>query len=519
MIEVYDTTLRDGTQMKGISLSGSDKVRIARRLDDFGVHYIEGGWPGSNAKDVEFFERARDIEWKNAKIAAFGSTCRAGSAPEDDANIKALIESHTEVCTLFGKSSVLHVKEVLRTTLDENLRIIEESCAYLKSQGRRVIYDGEHFFDGYKLDPAYAIETVKAAVRGGIETLVLADTNGGCMLSEAVAIMQAVKDEMDLPLGIHAHNDSGLAVAISLEAVRLGFTQVQGTINGYGERCGNADLCVVIPSLELKMGKQCLPEGNLPEITEVSNYVNEIANMKPDPNRAYIGSAAFAHKGGVHASAMRRSPVSYQHIDPELVGNKMAILVSELAGRSNLLTKAENYGFKLNGDEVVLTVLDDIKQMEARGFSFEAAEASVAMMLKRKEQDYKPPFRLIDFTVNVEHREGRGILAEATVKVEVEGEVVHTAAEGNGPVNALDLALRKALIENYPVIENFELTDYKVRILNSTSGTNATTRVLIDTEDENSHWSTVGASENVIEASWQALADSFEYGLMVVEYD
>jgi len=515
MIEIYDTTLRDGTQMKGISLSGSDKVRIAKRLDEFGVDFIEGGWPGSNAKDVEFFERAKDIEWQNAKIAAFGSTCRAKMAPEDDANIKALIDSHTEVCTLFGKSSVLHVKDVLRTTNDENLRMIEESCAYLKSQGRRVIYDAEHFFDGYKLDAEYAMETLRAAVRGGIETLVLADTNGGCLVEEAEKIIKVVLNEFDLPVGIHAHNDGGLAAAISLAAVRLGCTHVQGTMNGYGERCGNADLCLVIPNLELKMGKQCVPEGNLPMITELSNFINEIANMPPTPNKAFIGASAFAHKGGVHASAMRRNPDSYQHIDPELVGNRMSIVVSELAGRANLITKAENYGIKLEKEEEVLEVLDDIKGMEARGFSFEAAEASVAMMLKRLEKGYKSPFRLIDFTVNVEHREGRGILAEATVKVEVEGEVSHTAAEGNGPVNALDLALRKALTPRYPLIETFELTDYKVRILNSTSGTHATIRVLIDTENGNTRWSTVGASENVIEASWQALADSIEYGLMI----
>ena len=515
MIEIYDTTLRDGTQMKGISLSASDKVRIAKRLDEFGVDFIEGGWPGSNAKDVEFFERALDIEWQNAKIAAFGSTCRANSAPEDDSNIKALIDSKTEVCTLFGKSSTLHVKDILRTTLDENLRIIEESCAYLKSQGRRVLYDGEHFFDGYKLDPAYALETLQAAVRGGAETIVLADTNGGCLLDDAARIIQVVLNTLELPIGIHAHNDSGLAVAVTLEAVRQGCTHVQGTMNGYGERCGNADLCVAIPSLELKMGKQCVPEGNLPMITELSNFVNEIANMSPTPNKAYIGSAAFAHKGGVHASAMRRNPDSYQHIDPELVGNRMSIVVSELAGRANLITKAENYGIKLEKQEDVLGVLEDIKDMESRGFSFEAAEASVALMLKRLENGYQAPFKLIDFTVNVDHRDGRGILAEATVKVEVKGKVVHTAAEGNGPVNALDIALRKALSDEYPVIDTYELTDYKVRILNSTSGTHATIRVLIDTEDGTNRWSTVGASENVIEASWQALADSFEYGLMV----
>ena len=517
MIEIYDTTLRDGTQRKSISFSCDDKIRIAQKLDELGVMYIEGGWPGSNAKDVEFFERAKDMEWKTAKIASFGSTCRAKTAPEDDSNIQALVESGTEVCTLFGKSSVLHVKDVLRTTLEENLRMIEESVAYLKDQGRRVVYDGEHYFDGYKLDSSYALETLRAAVRGGAELLVLADTNGGCLVDDSNRIVSETIKAFDLPIGIHAHNDGGLAVAITLEAVRLGCVHVQGTINGYGERCGNADLCVVIPNLELKMGLQCLPKGNLKMITEVSNFVNELANLAPDEHRAFTGVAAFAHKGGIHASAMRRNPDSYQHVDPEAVGNQMHILVSELAGRSNLVTKAETLGLDIDQDKGVAEVLDDIKGMEARGFSFEAAEASVALMLKRKEKNYKPPFTLIDFSVNVEHRQGRGIFAEATVKVDVDGKIVHTVAEGNGPVNALDFALRKALVDRYPVIEKFQLADYKVRILDSTSGTQATTRVLIDTQNGKTRWSTVGASANIIEASWQALADSVEYGLMTVK--
>ena len=514
-IQIYDTTLRDGTQREGISLSCADKLRIARKLDELGVAFIEGGWPGSNPKDAEFFERARDMEWQTALIAAFGSTCRPNGQgnPEDDANIQALLDAGTPVCTVVGKSWTLHVAEVLRTTLDDNLRIIEQSLAYLRAQGRRVIYDAEHFFDGYKADPSYALETLKAAVRGGTETVVLCDTNGGALPWETVEIVRAVKVALDHPLGIHAHNDSECAVAISLAAVREGVIQVQGTINGYGERCGNANLCAIIPDLELKLGLHCLPEGHLPKLHEVSHFVAEVANLAPDEHLAYVGNSAFAHKGGIHVAAMRRNGYSYQHVDPALVGNQQRVVVSELSGRGNLLSKAEEYGLDVNGGSEVADVLNEIKTLEAQGFSFEAAEASVAMMMQRQQPGYTPPFELIDFSVNVEHRRGRGIFAEATVKVRVVGEVQHTAAEGNGPVNALDMALRKALVSHYPDIANFHLADYKVRILNSDSGTAATTRVLIDTQNGTRRWSTVGASANIIEASWRALADAVEYGL------
>lgn len=516
-IQIYDTTLRDGTQSEGFNLSGEDKIRVARKLDDFGVAFIEGGWPGSNPKDVEFFARARDMQWKTAKLAAFGSTCRVKGGPEDDANIKALLDSGAPVCTIFGKTWTLHVTDVLLTTLDENLRIIEQSVAYLRSENRRVIYDAEHFFDGYKADPVYAMETLKAAVRGGAETLVLCDTNGGTLPWEVKKILRTLKAEIHHPLGIHTHNDGECAVANSLVAVREGAIQVQGTINGVGERCGNVNLCSVMADLELKMGYKCLPEGRLADLYELSHFVDEVANITPNDHLPFIGKSAFAHKGGVHVAATRRSSQAYQHIQPEKVGNKMRVVVSELSGRGNLLSKAEEYGLELDTGDEVADVLNEIKELESRGFSFEAAEASVALMMKRQESYYKAPFEMVDFTVNVEHRHGRGIFAEATVKVRVPGvdEILHTAAEGNGPVSALDKALRKALLAHYPVLNKFQLSDYKVRILDSDSGTSAITRVLIDTQNGTKRWTTVGASANIIEASWRALADAIEYGLTI----
>jgi 2-isopropylmalate synthase len=513
MIQIYDTTLRDGTQREGISLSCADKLRIARKLDEMGVAFIEGGWPGSNPKDIEFFERARGIPWRTSIITAFGSTCRAQSVPEGDDNLRALLDAQTQVCTVVGKTWTLHVTEVLRTTYDDNLRIIEASLAYLQAQDRRVIYDAEHFFDGYKADPVYAMETLRAAARGGAETIVLCDTNGGCMPWEIASMVSAVKAQLDCPIGIHTHNDGECAVANALAALSSGVIQVQGTINGYGERCGNANLCSVIPDAELKLGLHCLPEGSLTKLVEVAHLVAEVANLAPDEHQPYVGKSAFAHKGGIHVAAMRRNAGSYQHVDPARVGNHSRVVVSELSGRGNLLSKAEEYGLEAADSQVISGVLNDIKLLEAQGFSFEAADATVAMMLKRQQPDYRPPFDLIDFSVNVEHRQGRGIFAEATVKVRVDGEVLHTAAEGNGPVNALDLALRKALTPIYPALAEFHLADYKVRILDGDNGTSATTRVLIDTQNGTNRWSTVGASANIIEASWRALADSIEYGL------
>ncbi len=514
-IQIYDTTLRDGTQSEGFNLSVSDKIRIAKRLDDLGVAFIEGGWPGSNPKDVEFFERAREIEWKTAKLCAFGSTCRAKGSPEDDANIQALLDAHTPVCTIFGKTWNLHVTDVLQTTLEDNLRIIEQSVAYLTKFGKYVIYDAEHFFDGYKADPNYAVQTLKAAIRGGAKTLVFCDTNGGTMPWEIEKIIQEVKLDISHPFGIHTHNDGESANINALVAVREGAIQVQGTINGVGERCGNANLISVMANIELKLGLKCLPDGGLGKLYELSHFIDEVANLTPNDHLPYVGKSAFAHKGGVHVAAMRRSAQSYQHIEPETVGNKMRVVVSDLSGRGNILSKAEENGLNIENHAVVMDVLNEVKELESRGFSFEAAEASVAMMLRRQQSDYKPPFELIDFFVNVEHRKGRGIFSEAMVKVLVNGEVLHTAAEGNGPVNALDLALRKALQNTYPALSKFHLADFKVRILDSENGSEAITRVLIDTQDGNNRWSTVGASANIIEASWQALVDSIEYGLQV----
>lgn len=517
-VEVYDTTLRDGSQRAGISLSCDDKVRIARVLDRLGVAFIEGGWPGSNPKDAEFFARARDVEWTTARIAAFGSTRRVGHDVEDDPNLRALLESGTTVCTLFGKTSPLHVLEVIRSTLEDNLTLIEESVAYLRGEGRDVIYDAEHFFDGYKVDPVYAVETLRAADRGGARTLVLCDTNGGCLPWEVETMTRDVRaslagegDAAVPRLGAHMHNDADCAVANSVAAIRSGATHLQGTINGYGERCGNADLCTAIPSLELKLGRHCLPPESLKHLPEVARFVAEVANLALDDCQPYVGRHAFAHKGGVHVAATRRNRNAYQHVDPAEIGNETRVLVSELSGRGNVLCKAEEYAAQLGGD--VAGILEEIKANEARGFCYEAAEGSVAVMLARQEADYCPPFRLIDYMVNVEHRDRRGTFAEATVKLEVEGGIVHTAAEGVGPVGALDKALRKALLPIYPALSRFKLVDYKVRILDGDKATAATTRVLIDTSDGERSWGTVGASSNMIEASWGAMADAIEYGL------
>lgn len=514
-IAIYDTTLRDGTQREGISLSLADKLRITGLLDDLGVAYIEGGWPGSNPKDAAYFDAVRDMQLKHAKIAAFGSTCRKNSDPADDPNIQALVDAHTPVVTVVGKTSMLHVTDVLQTTPQENLRMIRESLRYLKSLGKEVIYDAEHFFDGCKLDMEYGFDTLAAAVEGGADMLVLCDTNGGTMPWEVTELVTKVQGAFPgVPLGIHTHNDGELAVANTLAAVQAGAVQVQGTINGYGERCGNANLCSIIPDLQIKMGYDCVPPENLRSLAYLSRIVAEIANLAPDSHLAYVGKSAFAHKGGIHVAAIRRNVDSYQHIDPALVGNEMRVLVSDLSGQGNLLSKAEELKLDVSKAEAV-KVLQEIKELEHQGFVFEGAEASVAIRLHRAKPAYKPIFTLIDFTVIVEERKGRGSVAEAMVKLDIDGDVVHTAAEGNGPVNALDLALRKALVPRYPQLADFQLADYKVRILDSTNGTAATTRVLIDTQNGTQRWSTVGAGTNIIIASWRALVDSVEYGLCV----
>lgn len=509
---LYDTTLRDGSQREGISYSLEDKIRIAERLDRFGVHYIEGGWPGSNPKDARFFERAAKMTWQSAKIAAFGSTTRKETPPEEDANIQALLEAQTPVVTLVGKSWDLHVFHVLETTLEENLRMIGSSVAFMKAQGKEVIYDAEHFFDGYKADPAYALETLRAAEQNGADVIVLCDTNGGCLPWEIEQIVGEVKAQIRTPLGIHCHNDSGCGVANTLAAVRAGVVHVQGTINGYGERVGNADLCAVTASLQLKMGKRCVTDEQLARLTELSNLISEVANLPHDRHQPYVGASAFTHKGGIHVAAMLKHEESYQHIDPRLVGNQRRSVVSELSGRGNLVEKAQGLGVSLTSEQA-RRILNEIKDLEAKGFTFEGAEGSVNVMLKRAQADYQPPFELIDFTVVVEHRQGRGMLAEATVKVRVGERILHTAAEGNGPVNALDAALRKALEDVYPAIRAVRLDDYKVRIVDSENGTASAVRVLIDTKNGTRRWSTVGASTNIIEASWRAIADSFEYAL------
>jgi 2-isopropylmalate synthase len=512
-VEVYDTTLRDGTQREGITLTAGDKLRIALRLDALGFPLIEGGWPGSNPKDAELFRRARDQAWQNAELCAFGATRRAGLTVDEDPQLRALLDSGARVCTLFGKSWPLHVTEILRATLEENLRMIEDSVRFLRSAGRRVIYDAEHFFDGWRADPGYALETLRAAQRGGAETLVLCDTNGGSLpwqIEEGVRAAASV----GAPLGIHTHDDGGCGVANALAAVRAGVRHVQGTINGYGERCGNANLCAVVPDLELKMGLRCLPEGSLAHFGELSRFVVEVANVAPDEHAPYVGQSAFAHKGGVHVAAMRKNASSYQHVDPALVGNRTRAVVSELSGRANLVQKGEELGLDVR-EGVASQLLVHIKAQEARGWAFEAAEASTELMLRRQTPGYRAPFRLIDYKVMVAQRENE-VSSEATIKIAVGARTLHTAAEGNGPVSALDAALRKALEPEYPRISRVQLVDYKVRILEGRDGTSSITRVLVDSTDGDRRWSTVGASSNILEASWQALADSMEFALLEV---
>ncbi len=512
-IFLYDATLREGAQAEGVSLSSTDKIKITKLLDELGIHYIEGGWPGSNPKDVEYFKRVKDLNLKNSRITAFGSTCRKDMAPENDKNIEALLDSKAPVVTIFGKAWILHVKEALRTTLDKNLEMIEKSVKYLKTKNREVIYDAEHFFDAYKENPEYALRTLNAAANGGADALVVCDTNGGCLPHEVKEITEKVVQKFpDVVIGIHTHNDSGTAMGNTLAAIQAGATHVQGTTNGYGERCGNVDLSALIPNLQLKMGLSVLPDENLVHLTSVANAVAFIANQPPPYRSPYIGRSAFAHKGGIHVSAMLRNPLTYQHIDPKLVGNESRVLVSELAGKSNLYSKIEQMGMK--GESTDLKkVLQKIKSLEHNGFSFEGAEASVELLLLRCKKDYKPPFEMLDFTVVVEHREKRGIFAEATVKILVDGEMFHVASEGEGPVDALHIALTKALREKYPYIDKFHLADYKVHIIDSNKGTGAVTRVMIDMRLDNKYWSTVGASSNIIEASWTALSDAMEYGI------
>ncbi|MBK9709912.1 MAG: citramalate synthase [Kouleothrix sp.] len=518
-IFLYDTTLRDGTQREGLSLSADDKVKIARELDNLGIHYIEGGWPGSNPKDAEFFQRVRQVELRHAKVTAFGSTRHAKNSCDDDPNIRALVEAETPVVTLVGKSSTLHVEKVLETTLDENLKMIGDSVAYFKRLGKEVVYDAEHFFDGYKLDAEYALETITAAARAGADSVVMCDTNGGSLPDEVAQAVRTVREhfkaELGGPgpqLGIHTHNDGALAVANAMAAVQAGCSQVQGTINGYGERCGNMDLVPLIANLQIKQGRQCVAPEQLQRLSEVSHFVAAVANINPDTHAPYVGRSAFAHKGGIHVAAIAKVAASYQHIEPELVGNEMRVVVSELAGRGNVRMRAEALGLELNGNE--RSVLQRIKDLENDGFQFEAAEGSFEMLVRRASPGYQAPFELLDFTVIIEKRGDNQVMSQATVKLKVGGEVMHTAAEGHGPVNALDSAIRKALLPHYPELADVHLVDYKVRIVNEHLGTAAKPRVLIESARGEERWSTVGCSENIIEASWQALWDSLELPLL-----
>ncbi|MGA3120515.1 MAG: citramalate synthase [Polyangiaceae bacterium] len=513
-IHLYDTTLRDGSQREGVSLSALDKIHIARILDKLGIDFIELGWPGSNPKDVEAFERARDIQWENATIAAFGSTRRAGTTAEDDPQVAALLATGALVCTIVGKSSLFQVREVLRVSADENLRMIAETVALLVSRGRRVVYDAEHFFDGCRADASFAMETLRVAAGAGAEVVVLCDSNGGTLPWEIEQRVRTVTRELAGPVGIHAHDDTGCGVANSLAAVMGGATHVQGTVNGYGERCGNANMCTIAPTLELKLGRRCLRDGALVELTHAAREVAEVANMAPDAHAPYVGRSAFAHKGGIHVAAIRRHPRAYEHVDPALVGNRTRVVVSELSGRANVIAKAEEYGMTLEGggDQAVLR---GVKELEARGYAFESADASIALLMRRQLPGYAPPFDLLDYKVIVHKRAADDSYADAAIKIRVQGTAVHTAAEGNGPVSALDAALRKALSGAYPAVNGIRLEDYKVRILDGVVGTSATVRVLIENGFGEERWTTVGASSDVIEASWLALVDGIEYGLAV----
>jgi 2-isopropylmalate synthase len=516
-VTLYDTTLRDGTQGEQVTLSAEDKMSIARKLDEFGIPYIEGGWPGSNPKDARFFQMARKDPLRRARLAAFGSTRKPGGKAETDPNVAALLKTETGVVTVVGKSWDLHATEILGTTLDENLRMIRETVSYLKSRDREVVYDAEHFFDGCRRNPDYAMKTVEAAVEGGADWIVLCDTNGGMMphdLEDAVARAAA---RIPVPFGIHVHNDCGMALANSLAAVRAGAAMVQGTINGYGERCGNADLVSMLGVLQVKMGYDCVSPEKLEQLTEVSRFVSEVANVPPSNQRPFVGRSAFAHKGGIHVSAIMKNPAAYEHADPERVGNRRRVLVSDLSGKSNIAYKSKELGISLGGNGYdSRKIVERIKEMEDQGYQFDAAEGSLELLMKKVTGQFEAPFTLESFRVTLEKDGDAPTSSHATIKISVEGEEEITAAEGDGPVNALDNALRKALYKFYPEIREMGLVDFKVRVIDGREATAARVRVNIETRDPREIWSTIGVSENVIEASWQALADSVEYKLLKV---
>lgn len=521
-VVLYDTTLRDGTQGENITLSLADKIRIARMLDEYGMPYIEGGWPGSNPKDIEFFAEARKMTWTNAKLAAFGSTRHRGNTAAEDPFLNELVRAETPVVTMFGKSWTLHVTDVLSATLEQNLDMIAESVAWVREHGREVVYDAEHFFDGHKADREYALNTLRAAREAGARDIVLCDTNGGTLTDELVRIFSDTRDTLAadpgapaVTWGIHTHNDAELAVANTMAAVAAGARHVQATINGYGERCGNANMVSVMANLALKTDLPLVPVGGgeISHLTSLSRAVAEIANVTPLDYQPFVGRSAFAHKGGVHGAAVAKVERSYQHVDPVLVGNESRLVVSELGGRANTRIRAEQLGHKLEGVVDPLVLSQTIKELENQGLAFEGAEASFELLIRRKSGDYQPPFEILDYTTLSEQRSGREFLAEATVKVRVDGEVLHTAADGNGPVNALDSALRKALGAFYPQLESMRLVDYKVRIIDGSAATAARTRVIIDSIDGDLEWSTMGSDTNIISASAAALADSFEYAI------
>jgi 2-isopropylmalate synthase len=516
-IAIYDTTLRDGCQAEGVAFSVEDKLRVARRLDEIGVAYIEGGWPNqTNPRDREFFQRAADSDWQNAAIAAFGSTRRGNISAEDDKQLQDLIAAQASVITIFGKTWGFHATDVLRVTLEENVRMIQDSVAYVKQHAAEVIFDAEHFFDGYKADPQFAMDCLGAAVRAGADALVLCDTNGGSLPTEVHEIVAAVRSEFDTTLGIHCHNDSGLAIANTLVGVEAGCTHVQGTINGYGERAGNANLCVLIPTLELKVGAECLPAGKLVDLTELSHFTSEIANLPHDNRMPYVGDSAFAHKGGMHVNAVLKDAASFEHIKPESVGNERRILVSDYSGTSTVVYKLRKIWDDITRDDpIVSAVLAQIKELEKSGYEFEAADASFELLARRLRDGLSTPFDMHGYSVTVRKPdEDTPPYSEATVKVGVGDREVHTAGEGTGPVDALDNALRKALTELFPKLAQLSLTDYKVRVLRADEGTAAAVRVLVHTSDGEDDWGTVGVHENIIEASWHAVIDSFIYGLL-----
>lgn len=513
-VEIYDTTLRDGSQGEGINFSVMDKLRIAEKLDAFGVHYIEGGWPGSNPKDIEFFEQAKQKKFKHARLAAFGATRRKGLRVENDDQVRLLLEAETPVVTIVGKTWLLHVKEVLKTTAEENLAMIGDTIRYLKDHGKFVIYDAEHSFDGHADEPEYALATWQAAEKAGADFVVLCDTNGGRLPGEIARVTSLARGKLKTKIGIHTHDDIGLGVANALAGLEAGATHVQGTINGYGERTGNCNLTSVIPNVALKLKKSCVPESSLAKLKDLSQFVDEIANLRHSPRQPWVGSAAFSHKGGQHVNAVQKLARSYEHIDPALVGNQRTVLISDLAGRSNIVMKAQELGFKVSNDTPELkTILNRIKDLEHKGYEFEAAEGSLALLIRKALRHEEPPFKVEGYETTV-RRDCSSSVCQATVKVLVKGEAAHTVAEGDGPVNALDSALRSALVRFYPQIKKVQLTDYKVRILDSASGTEAKTRVLIESTDGKREWGTVGVHDNIIEASLQALVDSMEYALI-----